>query len=99
MVFKHVRMVMLEIIFCVFRFVVVGDMYTFKTGSFRNKPLCVVFVLLYRVCTNLRLGILATSLCVYVYVVAEGIYTCKYGNFGQQAFVLCLCFCRGHANI
>ena len=40
-----------------------------------------MFLLLYRVCTNVRLGILETSLCVYICVFVEGMYKCETGTF------------------
>ena len=46
-----------------------------------------MFVLVYRVCTHVRLGILATSICVYVCVGVESMYTCKIGNVWQPATV------------
>ena len=54
-----------------------------------------MFVLLYRICTHVRMGILEKILCVYVCVVVEGMYTCKTVNFGNEPLCLCLCFCRG----
>ena len=47
-----------------------------------------MFVLLLRVCTHVRLGILRTSLCGYVSVVVDFMHACKPGNDGLQAFVL-----------
>ena len=48
-----------------------------------------MFVLLYRVCTHVELGVLATGLSVYVCVGVEGMYTCKTGIFGNNHFCLC----------
>ena len=36
----HVRLVILEMSFCVYVSVVVEGMYTCKNGHFGNKPLC-----------------------------------------------------------
>ena len=49
-----------------------------------------MFLLLYRVCTHVELGVLATGLCVYVCVGLEGMYTCKISCFGNNH--LCLCY-------
>ena len=49
-----------------------------------------LLLLLYRVCTNLRLVILAKGLSAYVFFGLEGIYTCKKWRFGNNH--LCLCF-------
>ena len=46
-----------------------GGMYTCKTGHFGNKHFYLCFLLLYRVCKHVRLGILEISVCVYVCVV------------------------------
>ena len=45
-----------------------------------------MFLLLYRVCTHVRLGSLGMSLCVYVCVVVEGMYTFKTGNLCKRSF-------------
>ena len=42
-----------------------------------------MFLLLYRVCTHIELGVLAIGLSVYVCVGVEGMYTCKTGRFGK----------------
>ena len=49
--------------------------------GFWQKSFTFMFVLLYRVCTHVRLSIFATELCVYVCAVVEGMHTCKTGNF------------------
>ena len=49
-----------------------------------------MFLLLYRLCTNVRLGSLTTRLHVYVCVGVDGMYTCKTGRFGNNH--LCLCY-------
>ena len=49
-----------------------------------------MYLLLYRVCTHVRLVILATGLCIYVCVGVEGMYTYKKWRFGNN--YLCLCF-------
>ena len=58
-----------------------------------------MFLLLYRVCKHVILGILQTSLCVYVGFVVEGMYTCKTGHFGNKPLCLCLCFCIGRVHM
>ena len=50
-----------------------------------------MFVLLYRVCTHVMLGILETG------VVLEGMYTCKTGNFYNEPFCLCFFCCIWYA--
>ena len=57
-----------------------------------------MFVLLYRACTNVILGILETRLCVYIYAVLEGIYKCETEGFCDKPLCLCLCFCRGYVH-
>ena len=46
-----------------------------------------MFVLLYRVCMDVILGILETIVCVYVCVGVEVIYTCNTGNVGNDLYV------------
>ena len=58
-----------------------------------------IFVLLYRVCTHVRMGILAKSLCVYVCVVVESMYTCETGNFSKDTSYLCFGCCRGYVHM
>ena len=58
-----------------------------------------MFVLLYRVCTHVEMGILAPILCVFGFVDVEGIYTCKTRNSVKEPFVLCLCYYRGYVNM
>ena len=58
-----------------------------------------MLVLLYRVCTDVRLGILATILLVYVCVLVEGMYTCKADNSGNNTSCLYLFFCRGYVHM
>ena len=74
-------------------FVVVGCMYTCKTGNFNNKPLGEGFFVGYCMYTP-RLVILETSLRVYVCVVIDGMYTYKTGNISKKNFCLCLYCCR-----
>ena len=52
-----------------------------------------MFLLLYRVCTHVRMGILVIGLCVYVCVVVKGIYTYNIGHFGNNWLCLCMCCC------
>ena len=58
-----------------------------------------MFVLLYRLCTHVRMVILATSLCVYVCVVVEGMYTCNTGHFGNETLYLFFCYSRGYVHM
>ena len=58
-----------------------------------------VFVLFYRVCTHVRLGIMETRLFVYVFVVVQDIYTCNYGHFGNDPLCLDSRFCKGYVHI
>ena len=46
-----------------------------------------MFVMFWRVCTHVRLGILANSLCGYVCVVADGMYTYKTCSFGKSTYI------------
>ena len=62
-------------------------MYICKTGNLLQRSSVFVFLLIYRVCTNVRLVILATSVCIYVFAVVEGMYTYKTGHFVNE----CLC--------
>ena len=54
-----------------------------------------MFVLFYRICTHVRLGILATSLNVYACFVFEGIYTCKIRNVGDENLYSFTVFIQG----
>ena len=56
-----------------------------------NEPLCVMFVLLYWVCTHLILCDLAMILCGYVCVVLECFYTCKLDILETSIFCLFVC--------
>ena len=47
-----------------------------------------MYLLLYRVCTHVELGILEKRFFVYICVGVEGMYTCKTGNFGRNPFCL-----------
>ena len=58
-----------------------------------------MFVLLWRVCTHIRLRSLAPSIFVYVCVVIENIYTCNTGYFGYEPLFLCLCCCTGYVHM
>ena len=49
-----------------------------------------MFVLLYRLCTHVRLDIFVTGLSVYILVGVDGMNTCKTSFFGNKHF--CLCF-------
>ena len=67
--------------------------------EFWKQAFLFMIVLLYRVFTNLRLGILETSLFVYVCVVVEGMYTCETGHFVIYPLCLYLCCCRGYVHM
>ena len=58
-----------------------------------------MFVLLYSVCTHVRLGILATTICVYVCVLVEDMYTFSTGNYGNCYLCLFECFFKGYAHL
>ena len=67
--------------------------------AFFQKAFVFMFVLLYRVCTHLRLVILETSLCVYVCVVVYGVYTRMTGDFRKELLCSCLCWCIGYVHM
>ena len=57
--------------------------------EFWQQEFVFMFVLLYRVCTHVRMVNLPTGVCIYFCVGVEGMYTCKTGHFGIKS--LCLC--------
>ena len=79
--------------------VVVESMYTCKDGNFRKRYFLFMVLLLYRVCTYVRLVILETIRCVYVCFVVEGVYTFKTSHFGDDHFYSCLCCKRGYVHM
>ena len=67
--------------------------------EFSKRAFVFMLVLLYRVCTHVRLGILATRLCVYDSGVVEGMRTCNTGHFGNKRLCSCLYCCRGYVHM
>ena len=55
--------------------------------TFWQRAFLFMFVLLYRVCTHVRLGILEMILFVYICAVVEGMDACKTENFGNEPFL------------
>ena len=67
---------------------VIGYLEGFIDEAVEDKCLC--FLLFYRVCSHVRLGIFETDPFVYVCIVVEGMYTCNTGHYINKG--LCLCF-------
>ena len=52
--------------------------------DFWKQVFVFMIMLVYTVCTHIRMGILATNLCGHDCVVIEGMYTCNNGHFGNN---------------
>ena len=58
-----------------------------------------IVVLLYRVCTNMRLEILAMSLSIHACVVVEGMYICKTRPLSRDTSCSGLCVYKGYVHL
>ena len=94
----HVILSLFSTSHCVYVFVVLDDMWKFKTGHL-SKNDCVYFSVVVEGTYTCKLGSLATSLCFYGCVVVEVMYTCHTDNFGIDTFCLCLCCFIGYVHI
>ena len=59
---------------------------------------CLWFLLLYRVCSHVRLGMFETCLYVHVCIFVEGMYTCKTGHYINKVFCF-FYFCIGYVQM